>query len=1435
MEAKTTVQSSTTHAQPTSERHSTHAMPHISAGNRSDQSNREMKKEAIRQYLRLKEEGDFDQSETTELHRLNKDFQIPIQIDYRHIDSAVHHFQIGLSARDRSDFKRLLDLYKKFTLEFYGRINNREVSRLIRSGKKTVEQLVRDGELEAETCRFQIDNLYSRKKRITDKKVDDDSDRDSFYIGRFYDNNGLQHLPKEIRSLIWPNMIEIDVSNAGPTLALLLARHFLKPLDRNEFPSLELYVADRQKYFDDILATKAYRDVDAIKERVIALMFNCEKLDEEPQPMQDLIVDLRGIRTRIDGLVQSENKTHRPLLFLYEYWARCETEKNRSINRLFSLLVQTAESALVNGVILPYIRDELKLTPTMSMFDGIYVTNDHKGDNEFWKSIEEKINQYVSRSKIVFGDPDIGEKYTLPLKDSQLCVKVKKNDHVGMLWQLKSLFSVDPFAKYQIHDDTRIVSDETGVSSIPFDTIFDAKLGIRLRTISAGMSMGKTFWLQEAFKYLLKHSGGKRTLIITNRVSQAFCAKERLSTNEIEWLLYNEDCGNSECSKNRYLCKHNLKKLERSSHSVVQYESLHHLQAILQNIKNRFDFVVIDEFASVIQQTVSTTNKQNININFQTFVQVIRDSQLTILLDDDMFSTQITMQVIKKYLFCDPNEVVHHIYTHRRLRRNVICHDEAGLYYELLSHINLTPKKKFGMIFSSKKELLRVVAWLKRDGKVCETKILDIHADMDRKTERLDQFAKNNRSLTKNYLVVCFTSLVSTGLEVQEKFYSIFCFMSNRIMSIRSENLHQMGGRFRELETGNIYLHEGKLITRHKSIRTLVNKQNALSKAKKIMRKTIITANQRSRADDQDYVPYNTKEWDIVEKNGLTRAKPVGFDNSTIRDTINFLDKRLDEIDIMFQSESSKNRTLQYFVMAVQKGYRIIFQPPTNDETIKQEMATIQEEMKRDEEAKLEELVKEKVYTQSHFSAYEDEFKTYHQKINEDRLKEHCGVMCAEWRDHVHGLAMILPIIHLRKNALETKKKDIRQTLTKQEETEFDLCIALGMFQGSNEFIDLLRSQPIERCQPMLKWREWVAPLKRSYMIHLWQTGRLGLEDIQQTLVSKKTSVKASPDLEIISRFITCLLDVEALKSFSKHMDVYDLELQKEKDRLEKKKNPSAKDDDNFLRLRNMSTEILTDGRTKLDRVILMFDPKKTKPGVKIDSNLLHYVDHFRRLIGDSKKNVTVFRKVVENLGLHLKTFKGRDVSYTIFFRKDFYDLFRYMDYDKIHQRLHVVTREGRMVFHSLYHANPDLSSMARRAIEIDENNTFNENSANMLVSSNEAKDKQLEEKDKKIAELERRLEKLENDKRNRQDDQVKSPSSKRPRTSSPNPQAKKRPRTEATSSLEQVRSKKRRRVNIDKVDFDKPIVVSETDRVKNSMKMMKDYKNSGSTLLERL
>ena len=434
---------------------------------------------------------------------------------------------------------------------------------------------------------------------------------------------------------------------------------------------------------------------------------------------------------------------------------------------------------------------------------------------------------------------------------------------------------------------------------------------------------------------------------------------------------------------------------------------------------------------------------------------------------------------------------------------------------------------------------------------------------------------------------------------------------------------------------------------------------------------------------------------------------------------------------------------------------------------------------------------------------------------------------------------MIIPVNHLRKNALEKKNKDHTKSLTKEEDIERQLCMALGLFKGTDKFIDLLRNEPVERCEPMLKWREWVAPLRRSWMIHLWQNDKLELCDAQQLLLTKKSSANNSPDLEIFSRFIECLETVEALEPFSRHMDVFDVAIQKEKDRAEKKNNIS---DEEVLRIRSLNPIVLRENRTEVYKATLMFDPKKSHETEVIDSDILHFVKHFRNLIGESKKNVTVFRKVAEYMGLVFQPYRGRTVRYCLLFQKEFFDLFEHMDYEKIYQRLHVVTKEGRQVHHTLYHNRAEMSSMTKTAYEIEQNNTFNEKRRNELALASKKKDEMISKQANDIAELKRQLDELLGEKRNRQDDQVQSSSPKRHRSVS-------------TSSLEQVRSKKRRKVSkanevdqirseskerktsrgFKRIDLNESNKDSEMDNVKNAIASMRVYRDSNSTLLRKL
>ena len=292
------VQTTSKHGQTTSARGQAPLLPHISVGYKSDKENKEMKIEAIRQYERLQEDNGMDITpEMSSLESINRDFEINIDIDLRNLDDAVHKFQIGLSMKDRADFKRLLDMYKKYTMAFYDRLQieidakrcQSDVVTDIRSGKKTIRQLVEEKKIEERLCIFNVKNTYSRKKRVEKRDVSDETDQQSFYIGRYYDDHGFQHLPKEIRSLIWPNMKEIDVAIAGPSLAYILGKHFLGTrFDILDYTDLDDYITYQDRYMKDALKDENLDEValksrrSDIKNRIVVLMNNCESLDDEP-------------------------------------------------------------------------------------------------------------------------------------------------------------------------------------------------------------------------------------------------------------------------------------------------------------------------------------------------------------------------------------------------------------------------------------------------------------------------------------------------------------------------------------------------------------------------------------------------------------------------------------------------------------------------------------------------------------------------------------------------------------------------------------------------------------------------------------------------------------------------------------------------------------------------------------------------------------------------------------------------------------------------------------------------------------------------------------------------------------------------------------------------------------------------------------------------
>jgi len=187
-----------------------------------------------------------------------------------------------------------------FETEYYPRDVKTKIKNIIRYAD---ELDFKDSSLVVNQLKKLMRLLKYNKK--LDKYVNQTSFRNKFNVGRYYQfGTGYQNLPSKVRNtLVDDGYVDCDMKNAFPVILNSVADKY-----KLKCPTLSKYVADRQFYFDDIMATYGVNRGDA-KVLMLSLCFgggltkwemdHSDTMMTTPQWLIDFVAELDNLATII--------------------------------------------------------------------------------------------------------------------------------------------------------------------------------------------------------------------------------------------------------------------------------------------------------------------------------------------------------------------------------------------------------------------------------------------------------------------------------------------------------------------------------------------------------------------------------------------------------------------------------------------------------------------------------------------------------------------------------------------------------------------------------------------------------------------------------------------------------------------------------------------------------------------------------------------------------------------------------------------------------------------------------------------------------------------------------------------------------------------------------------------------------------------------------
>jgi hypothetical protein len=292
--------------------------------------------------------------------------------------------------------------------------------------------------------------------------------------------------------------------------------------------------------------------------------------------------------------------------------------------------------------------------------------------------------------------------------------------------------------------------------------------GVRVLGINAAMGLGKSHTAVDYIKKMLHDNPSARILFISNRRQQAQTFMSFLRALKFEH--YRDIAGHL----------HDVDLL------VIQYESLCRLLEY-GNLAT-YDLVVIDEARAVTGQMISHTNGKKFHINANIYHIVLQTASLVLMMDADLEADGMVQGLMESIWTLQQRHVIR--YTHAPLKRQIALVDEKTWYASVRRDIRAG--HKLMLVFRGKNEMQ---SWIKTE---LSKGIEYLAIDGDSTEVELQQIFKDVNAAVRHVQVLCFTSKVTTGADIQEQFYRVYAHCK-AFSGPTARELYQMIGRARNV------------------------------------------------------------------------------------------------------------------------------------------------------------------------------------------------------------------------------------------------------------------------------------------------------------------------------------------------------------------------------------------------------------------------------------------------------------------------------------------------------------------------------------------------------------------------------------------------------------------------------------------------------------
>lgn len=197
---------------------------------------------------------------------------------------------------------------------------------------------------------------------------------------------------------------------------------------------------------------------------------------------------------------------------------------------------------------------------------------------------------------------------------------------------------------------------------------------------------------------------------------------------------------------------------------VIQYESSYRL--FEDGRLTPYDYVVIDEVRAVTGQMLSHTNGKKLGVHALIYHCLLTHARKGVLLmDADLEADKMVYDLVNEIWKKDEQRVRR--YTHVALKRAIALVDETSWYACVDRDIQAGRK-----LFSVFRERREMRSWIKAQLKRGKFSYLAI--DGSTSEEELARIFEDINTSVRGVQVVCITSKVTTGADIQERFHRIY-------------------------------------------------------------------------------------------------------------------------------------------------------------------------------------------------------------------------------------------------------------------------------------------------------------------------------------------------------------------------------------------------------------------------------------------------------------------------------------------------------------------------------------------------------------------------------------------------------------------------------------------------------------------------------------